>query len=205
MNSTIRFYEENADELASRYEAVDFSDFVDKTLSKVRKGGRVLDVACGSGRDAAAMFRAGLDVVAADASRAMLDQAVALHPELRGRTRPADLVDGLPFEDREFDAVTSWATIMHVPPEQLERVFVEIHRVTKGSGIFAYSVNTRRPGLNDSGIDDKGRLFTCLPAADWERFHVAAGFATIDSEETEDITGRSGIRWVTFRTLKAVS
>ena len=33
---------------------------------------------------------------------------------------------------------------------------------------------------------------------EWEQLHVAAGFHTETAEETEDIVGRPGIRWVTF-------
>lgn len=202
MNSTIRFYQNNAADLASRYEAVDFTRFVQKTLGYIPPGGRVLDMASGSGRDAAAMLHAGFDVVAADGSRAMLDQAVALHPELRGRTRLAELSARLPFDDHDFDAVTSWATLMHLPLDRLPDVFAEFGRITRMSGILAYSVNTARPGLDDSGLDDKGRLFTCLPAREWERRHSAAGFKTLEVEETDDVTGRSGVRWVTFYTRR---
>lgn len=202
MKSTLEFYRRGAREIAAGYEAVDFSHYLDKTIGYLPAGARVLDLACGSGRDAAAMLRAGFDVVAADGSGPMLDQAKALHPELAGRTKLVTLPQPLPFDDQEFDAVTSWATIMHLLLSSLAFVFSEFHRVIRVGGLFAYAVNTARSGLDESGLDEKGRLFTCMGADEWEGLHVGAGFQTLSREETQDVTGRPGVRWVTFWTRR---
>jgi SAM-dependent methyltransferase len=128
----------------------------------------------------------------------MLAEAERHHPELCGRTIHHRLPDPLPFEDASFDIVTSMAVIMHLDRPELPKVFSEVARILRGGGVFGYSVNTERAGLDDQGTDPRGRHFTCLSAREWETLHAAAGLSTVEYWETEDITGRSGIRWVTF-------
>jgi len=198
MNGTLRFYDSHAQETTASYEKVEFSRRVDRFAQALGPSGRVLDLGCGSGRDAARLLSGGYDVVAADGSEAMLAQATALHPELAGRTARVVLPGPLPFDRDAFDGVTSWAVIMHVAASELPHVFAELARVVRPGGILGYSVNTERAGLEAEGTDERGRHFTCLAAEAWERLHEEAGFSTMDCEETDDIVGRAGIRWVTF-------
>lgn len=46
---------------------------------------RLLELGCGSGRDAAYMLDNGFDVIASDAVQDMLDAAAVCHPALAGR------------------------------------------------------------------------------------------------------------------------
>ena len=203
MDSTIEFYDENAARMAARYEQIEFGAYVDRFLTLVSAGSRVLEIGSGSGRDAARLLAAGMDVTILDASRAMLEQAVETHPELAGHELMVKLPGRIPVEAAEFDAVLSRATLMHVGLESLSHVFDEIARTVKLDGIFAYSVNTARSGLDVNGNDAEGRHFTCLDVRGWDALHRDAGFTTIDAVESEDVTGREGIRWVSFFTRKS--
>jgi len=198
MNRTLNYYESQALDSSASYEQVNFSRLVDRFAATLRPGTRILDLGCGSGRDAARLTNQGFDVVAADGSQAMIARATELHPELTGRTEHVVLPGRLPFVDSAFNGVTSWAVIMHVPEDGLKVVFGEIARVVAPGGVLGYSVNTERSGLDADGNDLRGRHFTCLTASSWETLHDAVGFQTIHAEESDDIVGRSGIRWVTF-------
>lgn len=195
---TRTFYDTTASRTARNYEAVDFRLLVSKVLSYAPEKAKLLDVGCGSGRDAAFYLEQGYDVTAIDGSRAMLREAERYHPELSGRLLHHELPERLPFDDGAFDIVTSMAVIMHLWEVILPGVFLDIARVTRSGGILAYSVNTERAGLDENGNDDKGRHFTCLSSEEWEKLHVTAGLETLDSWESDDITGRPGIRWATF-------
>ena len=128
----------------------------------------------------------------------MLREAARYHPELTDHLLHHELPGRLPFGDAGFDIVTSMAVIMHMAPAELPGLFRDMGRVIRRGGIVAYSVNTHRAGLDERGTDAKGRHFTCLPADEWEQLHREAGLRTRSSWENEDITGRPGIRWVTF-------
>lgn len=192
------FYDTTAALTARNYEAVDFRPIVAKVLSYAPEKGRLLDIGCGSGRDAAFYLEQSYDVMAIDGSRAMLREAERYHPELSGRLVHHELPEPLPFDDGSFDIVTSMAVIMHLREDLLSGVFRDIARVTCSDGIIAYSVNTKRAGLDHDGNDDKGRHFTCLRSEQWEKLHAEAGLVTVESWESDDLTERPGIHWVTF-------
>lgn len=197
-DKTTVFYDQNAATVARNYEAVDFRLVVTKILDHASAGSRLLELGCGSGRDAAFYLERGFEVTAIDGSNAMLREAATYHPELSDRLVHHVLPEELPFTDASFNIVTSMAVIMHLPEPVLPRLFKEISRVTRSGGVVAYSVNTERFGLDGDGNDEKGRHFTCLSSDEWETLHVEAGLSTLESWESDDITGRSGIRWVTF-------
>ena len=198
MNSTLKYYDHNARPVARRYESMDFRSAIDRLARMVGEDARVLELGCGSGRDAAYLLSLGAHVEATDGSKAMLDEATALHPELLGRTGQLVLPCVLPYPDGHFDAVMSWAALMHLPGDSIPDVMKEIARVTRVGGVMAYAVNTKRPGLDRSGDDKDGRHFTCLSTTEWERIHTDAGYLTVESEERADLSRRPGIRWATF-------
>ena len=197
-DSTLSFYEANAAEAVADYEAVDFSSVLQPVLEHLSAGARVLEIGCGSGRDAAALLARGCDVTATDASDAMLTQAAARHPELQDRLLRYAVPGPLPFASHSFDAVIAMALIMHLAFEDIGKAFGEIVRVLKPHGIFAYSVNTERVGLDERGYDDRGRYFTCLSTADWEQLHTEAGFETVSLSKERDLIERTGVSWVSF-------
>jgi SAM-dependent methyltransferase len=207
-DSTREFYDNAAAETAAAYETVNFQPVLDRILETVSvvhghasAGARrtqLLDIGCGSGRDAAFFHAQGFEVTGTDAGEAMLREARRYHPELQGRLLHHSLPTPLPFADDRFAVVTAMAVLMHLREKDLPGAFAEIARVTTRGGIVAYSVNTARSGLDADGNDAKGRHFTCLPAVRWEALHQGMGLRTRDSWESDDISGRPGIRWASF-------
>ncbi len=198
MDRTLDFYDTNADTVAATYEQVEFAGVLRSLIPFFPETGCLLEIGAGSGRDAVFWLNHGFDVTAIDGSHAMVEEALKMHPELRGRLTHHVLPAVLPYKDRVFDIVVSMAMIMHLAASEIPLVFTEIARVLSGGGICAYSVNTARSGLDASGYDDSGRRFTCLPAKEWEALHVHAGFETVHREENDDVSGRAGISWVTL-------
>ncbi|MDZ4185661.1 MAG: class I SAM-dependent methyltransferase, partial [Desulfuromonadales bacterium] len=70
---TVTAYDANAASLSVRYATADVSSFHHLLLAQLPPRGRVLEIGCGSGRDAAFLASNGFRVVATDASSAMLD------------------------------------------------------------------------------------------------------------------------------------
>lgn len=102
----------------------------------VRPGQRVLDVACGTGNVAIRAAEAGADVVASDLTPENFP-AGQRHAERSGVVLEwveAD-AEALPFDDAEFDVVTSAVGAMFAPRH--ERVADELLRVCKPGGTIA--------------------------------------------------------------------
>ena len=102
----------------------------------VRPGQRVLDVACGTGNVAIRAAEAGADVVASDLTPehfpAGRRNATRSGVELEWVEADAE---ALPFDDAEFDVVTSAVGAMFAPRH--ERVADELLRVCKPGGTIA--------------------------------------------------------------------
>ena len=86
---TLSHYEKFAPEISTRYEKIDFSQVQNELLEILSRNTRVLEVGCGSGRDAAFFLFRGIDVTATDGSRGMLSEAKRLHPDLARKTAPS--------------------------------------------------------------------------------------------------------------------
>jgi len=120
---------------------------VDFDRLPVGPGDRVLDMGCGGGRHAFALYRRGCDVVALDRSASDLLEVQAMFAAMRlaGETSTgvrAHAVRGdayaLPFDDDIFDAVVAAEVLEHLPHD--EQAMAELFRVLRPGGRIAVTV-----------------------------------------------------------------
>ena len=120
---------------------------VDLDRLPVGPGDRVLDMGCGGGRHAFALYRRGADVTALDRSAGDLVDVEAVFGAMReageapagarARTVRGDAY-ALPFDDDSFDAVIAAEVLEHLPED--ERAMAELHRVLRPGGSLAVTV-----------------------------------------------------------------
>jgi SAM-dependent methyltransferase len=120
---------------------VDFDRF------PVGPGDRVLDMGCGGGRHAFALFKRGADVVALDYSHRDLVEvrsmfgAIAVEgeaPEGSHAWTVQGTAYGLPFPDASFDRVIAAEVLEHLPADT--DAMGELFRVLKPGGLIAVTV-----------------------------------------------------------------
>ena len=68
----------------------------------------------------------------------------------------------------------------------------------KPRGRLVFSVPLNRPGLDDSGLDDRGRRFTNQTEKQWEEDAEAAGFSVREKTIQQDSLDREGIVWLSL-------
>ncbi|MEA2347405.1 MAG: hypothetical protein QOG62_1192 [Thermoleophilaceae bacterium] len=103
----------------------------------VPDGGRVLDLACGTGTLAIrlAIARPGLDVAGVDGDPAILRRARAnAHEAGAGIDFDEGLSTGLPYAEASFDAVMSTLFFHHLDRASKEATVAEVMRVLKPGG-----------------------------------------------------------------------
>ena len=202
-DKTLDYYEQNAAELSRRYESTALDALHALLRQTFSPGDRLLEIGCGSGRDAATAMAAGFDICAVDGSNRLLQEAVRLHPELTGRLQQLKLPGTLPFVNASFAGIFSVACLMHFNANELPGIIAEIARVLKPAGQGLISVPAGRNDIDATGLDEHGRIFNLMPAADWQKLFAAHGFSTSTGAEQPDSLGRPGIAWLTFVIKKA--
>lgn len=122
--------------LAKEYddETVSFWDsfpgtFLDHFTSVLE--GKVLDVGSGPGRDGLILKNAGLDVTCLDASQSMIDLSTG-----RGLTSILGDFLNLPFQEKTFEGVWAYTSLLHCSKKDFLKAVLEIKRVLKDNGFL---------------------------------------------------------------------
>lgn len=133
---------------------------------------RLLDVACGEGKDAVFFARNGYHVTAFDAAQTGLEKARRLADKLGAEVNffQADMLD---FRlDSEFDVIFSSGSLHYLPPNNRREILENYQNHTAAGGLHALNVFVRKPFLTNPSDKREGRykwvsgeLFTYY--ADW--------------------------------------
>lgn len=102
-------------------------------LVEAGNGAEILDVATGTGQQAFAFARKGLDVIGIDASKDMLRIAIRKNRHDNVRFEIADAAS-LPFEDNSFDVSVVSLALHDMVCSIREKALKEMVRVTKPNG-----------------------------------------------------------------------
>ena len=186
--STLTYYEHHADDYFRRSVSGDLSHVYARFVEHARPRGRVLDVGCGSGRDAAALKRLGFDVLAIDASAALVQLARA-HSGV-----PCEVLrmEHIAFH-REFDAIWACASLLHLSKGALVNVLSRLRQALVENGVLYASVQV---GDGERFLDD-GRFYSYFEPTEFCRFVADAGFFVAESWLTEDaLAGRRSVSWI---------
>lgn len=195
---TVKHYTDTADERCIAYEGVDASGIHELMLRHFAPGARLLEIGCGSGRDAAFLVSHGREVTATDASEGMVRTARKAHPELDRRLvcTPFPLPAGHDLSRETFDGIYAVAVIMHVPEEDLFEFAFQAKSLLSAGGTLLLSFSTDRPGL-ERGRDEAGRLFLERPPGRIQLLFQRLGFRLLEHRQGTDGMGRE-IAWHTL-------
>lgn len=144
-------------------------------MSMVPKGGRILELGTGSGRDARVMIDAGFAVDATDGSRELANLA----SNYLGQT-----VRVMRFEElsaqRAYDGIYASASLLHVPRADFPSIVSKIHAALVPKGVVWASFKSG----SSEGIDSFGRYYNYLSPAELKSiFAATARWAQLKMEE----------------------
>jgi len=197
MYKTLSYYENNAKHLSKRYESANVDNIHALLLKTFPSKSYLLEIGCGSGRDASCIQENGYDVLAIDGSGEMITEARRCHPELADRLKVMSIPNELHFEATSFDGIYSIATLMHLEKDSIDQTFEKIAKILKPDGKFFFSVSIQRDDVDDQGKDEQDRHFTIMPEAEWVSYCEKYGLQLEYSEVTCDGLNRDGIVWLT--------
>ena len=187
--STLQYYEENAELLANRYNSADLSALHNILQRWLPPQGGVLEIGCGSGRDALFMKSLGCHVTALDGSpsmakitqKAFCDSGVE---DVRVFSAPFPLPSDHFLLKEAFDAVVSIAMLMHLPDHELFGFANQVACLLKEKGIFICSF------CSGKRISSEKRLYIDREPGKIRLLFERLGFQFLHQAETSDGLGR---------------
>ena len=130
-DATIQYYDENAHAFFENTSNANLISIQNRFLSHIKTGRKILDLGCGSGRDARYFLDRGYEVEAIDGSSEMCRLAATLLSQSVKQMLFQDLQD----IDR-YDGIWACASILHMKKAELPDMFRKIDVALKKEGVF---------------------------------------------------------------------
>ena len=193
---TIAHYQRSVPFYTQAFDA-SHSRHLDAFLNRLEPRAHILELGCGTGRDAARMIERGFRVDATDGTPAMLVKARERYG-LDARLMRFDQLDA----SEHYDAVWAHACLMHVPRDEVRGIIERICRALKPAGLHYASYKRG----DAEGIDDRGR-WNMLLQPEWiEQAYRTAGFEFVEAS-LWDGKGADGVvrDWVSLTVRKTAT
>ena len=180
--ATLAFYTSEAPDYAASNSG-GIGRHLEGFLERLAPGASILELGCGSGRDAEHMESRGFKVEATDGVPEMAAQAEAR----LGRSVRVMRFDALD-EIAQYDGVVAAYSLLHVPRAGLTGVLARIWRALKPGGWHVATYKT----ASSEGRDRLGRYYNYLSEAELQAFYTAAGTWCEVAIETGEGRGYEG-------------
>lgn len=187
-NTTINYYNTNADKFIENTLFVDFTQTQQRFLSKLKKDAFILDFGCGSGRDTRYFSDQGYRVEAIDGSGEMCRLAA----RYTGMEVRHMLFQEL-SEKEKYDGIWACSSILHLPLQELAGVMGRMSAALKEKGIIYTSFK-----YGTSSGERNGRFFTDMTEDSFAEFmQKTEGLKTEEQWITSDVRpGRGEEKWL---------
>ena len=183
---TISYYDNHSEEYAQTTYAADMEDYYQRFLKYVPKGGSIVDIGCGSGRDMKHFAEAGFSVSGVDASEGMCRVA----HEYSGF--PVVCCDALAWEpETEYDAIWANGSLLHLRKDEIVTFIKTKCEFLKPGGILYFSMKAGIP----EGYDENGRYFTPFSESIVDSVLADGKLALQERWVENDSLGREGFYW----------
>ena len=188
-NNTLDFYNNNSKTYIETTLTIDMSKLYKEFLNNIPKGGIILDLGCGSGRDSKAFIDKGYKITAVDGSKELAQSA----SKLIGQEVLVSKFEDLSLIDK-FHWIWACASLLHVNKKDILNVIKNVSSNLNDNGIFYMSFKYGE----DEYIDEKGRYFNCYTEETFnELINKVEGLRIMKVYKTIDIVpGRGDITWL---------
>lgn len=196
MNKTLNFYSTNSQIYFQSTKNVDLTHLYTDFLRKIPKGGQVLDLGCGSGRDSLYFKNLGYKVTAIDGCKELCDLA----SKYLGFEVINENFENLNLEEESFNGIWACASLLHVKRDTIKNVLNNLAKGLKEDGIFYMSFKYE----DKEFVDEKGRYFNCYDEEAFKNLiKDIKGLEILKLYKTEDaMQNRENLVWLNVLCVK---
>lgn len=197
---TLRWYAGHAEAFAADTQDADLSDEQRRFAAFLPKGGRILDLGCGAGRDALGFLRLGLKVEAADGS----PELCRIAAQRTGLAVRCLRFDDVPcaYKPGSLDGIWACASLLHVRRARLPGLLSALSALLRENGLFYASFK-----LGEGEKRRGGRLYTDLTPESAALLAAQVPALTLISQRMQEDArpAHAGEMWLalTFRKTRA--
>ena len=187
--NTLDYYNKNSEEYFNSTLNVDMTNTYKAFLKLVPKGGKILDLGCGSGRDSMNFMKLGYEVTAVDGSKELAKKASVL----LGKEVIVSTFEELELKEK-FHGIWACASLLHIKREDLKTVLNNLYNNLDDNGVFYMSFKYGEKEY----VDDKNRYFNCFTDESIISFiNENTKYNILGLYITEDKLGRvNEVKWV---------
>ena len=187
--NTLDYYNKNSEEYFNSTLNVNMTNTYKAFLKLVPKGGKILDLGCGSGRDSMNFMKLGYEVTAVDGAKELAKKASVL----LGKEVIVSTFEELELKEK-FHGIWACASLLHIKREDLKIVLNNLYNNLEDNGVFYMSFKYGEKEY----VDDKNRYFNCFTDESIISFiNENTKFNILDLYITEDKLGRvNEVKWV---------
>lgn len=195
MDKTLEFYNNNSKEYVESTVSINMSHLYNDFLSDIPKGGTILDLGCGSGRDSKAFIDRGYNVTAIDGSKQLAEEAT----KVIGKDVIVSKFEELVLS-RKYNGIWACASLLHVNRKDIVDVIKNVSSNLSSSGIFYMSFKYG----NNEYIDKMGRYFNCYTEESFrEMIKEIDNLSVIKIYKSGDtLGGRDNLLWLNILVVK---
>lgn len=185
---SVEFYNNNAEDFFNNTVNADMSatySLFEENLSDVN--GEILDLGCGSGRDAKHFIDKGYEVTALDLSPVLAEKASKY---IGQKVIVGDMKD-LDYKDR-FIGIWACASLLHLTESEVLETVKRCHKALKKDGVLYASFK-----YGENNYEKDGRSFTCFTKDKFLNLIEGLDFYYRATFETGDVRpGRENEKWL---------
>ena len=187
--NTLDYYNKNSEEYFNSTLNVDMTNTYKPFLKLVPKGGKILDLGCGSGRDSMNFMKLGYEVTAVDGAKELAKKASVL----LGKEVIVSTFEELELKEK-FHGIWACASLLHIKREDLKTVLNNLYNNLEDNGVFYMSFKYGEKEY----VDDKNRYFNCFTDESIIGFiNENTKYNILGLYITEDKLGRvNEVKWV---------
>ena len=186
-DATIAYYDRNWKTYVAKTRDIEMGDIHERFVERLPKGGRVLDVGAGAGRDSQVFMALGFNVVAVEPSPKLASHLRGI-AGLEVVERKAEEIE----ETEYYDGIWACASLLHLDDERLDLAMSRLWHSLKPGGIMYVSFGTGRRQYRASD----GRYFHEMTDDDLALLAKQHGLTPLESWHSDSkLEGSKTIDW----------